>query len=112
MKQPKTVTRGPWPGKPQPLENTMKIIKETYSPPDKQLYTRGQGKYMPFVEHMFSKPGTAAIECSELHSAKLLAHAATRFLKYKGKYGVMRARTRKDAEDCVKVWIVNVKEEA
>jgi hypothetical protein len=112
-----TKVRGNWPGQPQPepqnTESKMKVVKVPYTPPDKQLYTRGQGKYSPFINQMMgNKPGAVATECADMMTAKNLYHAAARYLKQVGKYDTLRPRLRKDAEDSVKVWIVNAKESA
>jgi hypothetical protein len=109
----KTVIRGAWPGKPAPKHLTMKPIKETYAPPDKNFHVRGKSAYAPYIDHIMSgKPGTMAIECSDQKAAKGLIHALSRYLQQRGLYDAMRPRYRKDAEDCHKVWVVPVDEKA
>lgn len=90
----------------------MKCIEEDYAPPDKQIYIRGKSLYSPFIDHLMSgEPGKLAVECTDLNTAKGLGHAISRYLQRQGKYDVLRPRVRKDRPDCVKVWIVNTKDE-
>jgi hypothetical protein len=87
----------------------MKLIKENYSPPDKQMYIRGKSVYSPYIEHLLAgKPGTLAVECTNLKVAGGLRHAISRYLQGQGKYDKLRPRLRKDREDCVKVWVIDI----
>ena len=89
----------------------MKPIKEEYAPPDKHMYVRGKSMYSPFIKHLMdSKPGTMAIECSDIKIARGLGHAIARYLQGQRKYDVLRPRIRKDSDTCVKVWVVKVGE--
>jgi hypothetical protein len=90
----------------------MKMIKENYAPPDKQVYSRGQSIYSAFIKYLLSaKPGTLAIECADMKIARGLGHAVARYLQRNKKYDVLRPRIRKDSPTSVKVWIINVKED-
>lgn len=90
----------------------MKMIKEVYAPPDKQIYIRGKSMYSPFIKHLMSgPPGTLAIECADMKVARGLGHAISRYMQRHGKYDELRPRIRKDATDSVKVWVINVKDE-
>jgi hypothetical protein len=105
----KTTIRGSWPTKQVPKDQVMKLIKEAYVPPDKQIYTRGKSEYSPFIKHLMSgKPGALAVECVSMKVARGLGHALARYLKHENIYEKIRPRIRKDSPECVKVWVVAV----
>jgi hypothetical protein len=85
----------------------MKLVKEVYSPGDKQANVRGQSMYRPFIDQLMQvKPGTAAIECANHKLAKGLVHALSRHLHQTGKISKLRPALRKDSDTSSKVWLL------
>jgi hypothetical protein len=103
----KTITRGPWPGKPS---NAYKVTARKFTPADRHASVRGQTVYKEVLEKLLAgKPGAVCVEFESPNGGKAFVHAVSRYLRQQGVDKKLRPATQRLGSGSA-VWVVQREE--
>lgn len=108
MTAPKTVKRGPWPGKgsKQFNEGRMRIVDDAYVPESRQSRIKGLSIYAEYINALLdAKPGSKAIEFDSVAAGKAFVHSIKRYMD-QNKLTATYRPAYKTTDTGSKVWVI------